>query len=294
MGGDSQVSGLKDLLTSDRGADAAEKIFAGFSCERPVTLRINTLKLSAEEGKHALSEAGFSFKEVSWSPCALIMDCSEEVLRRSSLYEEGKIYLQSLSSMLPPLFLSPKTGESILDMTAAPGGKTTQLLALSGGKALITACERDKFRFERLKFNLERQGAGRVTAICRDALLLDEFLKFDKILLDAPCSGSGTVSMKKPARIDAAYVEKCAVLQEKLLRKALKLLKKGGEMIYSTCSVMKREDEDVVERALGDGAHIEPLTLPDGIPILKETEGMFCIAPTELYEGFFLAKLRKD
>ncbi len=283
---------LRELLCSDYGEAAAEKIWAGY-VSRPVTLRINTLKLPAEEGKSALLKAGFSFETVPWYASALILrGTREEELHRTTLYAEGKIYLQSLSSMLPPLFLDPQEGESILDMTAAPGGKTTELAALSGGRALITACERDRTRFERLKFNLDRQGAGRVTALCTDALALDERFSFDKILLDAPCSGSGTV-VGEPVRIDAAYVARCARLQEKLLQKALRLLKKGGTMIYSTCSVLQRENEEVLKTVLPPNVRIEPIGFFDGIPRLPSMQGTVCVAPTELFEGFFLAKLIK-
>lgn len=292
-----QVSGsLPELLFADYGGELSEKIMAGYEVVRPVTLRFNTLKITAEEGKHALKEAGFSFEEVGWYSAAVILnDCTEENIRRTALYEEGKVYLQSLSSMLPPLFLSPKKGESILDMTAAPGGKTTELAALSRGEALITACERDKLRYERLLFNLKRQGAGRVTALCTDAASLDDLFCFDKILLDAPCSGSGTVSPRKNARIDALYVERCARLQEKLLRKALKLLKNGGEMVYSTCSILKRENEDVLRHVLeGCGAKVVPVEPPAGVPLLPSADGTLCVMPTAQYEGFFLAKLIKD
>ncbi len=297
MGGFDKVNeALRSLLVADYGEEITNYVFAGYASVRPVTLRVNSLKMTAEEGIIALQTAGFSFETVDWYPYAFIMrGIREEQLWHSTLFEEGKIYLQSLSSMLPPLYLCPKEGESILDMTAAPGGKTTQLAALCGGKALITACERDKNRFQRLLFNLGRQGAGRVTAICKDALSLDDCMSFDKILLDAPCSGSGTVFSEKPARIDAVYVEKCAVLQEKLLKKALKLLKKGGEMIYSTCSVLKRENGDVLTKALkGSGARIEPVEPFDGLPLLPCIEGTVCVMPTELYEGFFLAKIVKE
>lgn len=287
---------LEQLLLADYDRPVTDAIAAGFRVARPVTLRINTLKLSADEGKSALLKAGFCFDEVPWYDAALILrGVREEDLWHTPLFEEGKIYLQSLSSMLPPLYLAPKDGESVLDMTAAPGGKTTELAALSAGKALITACERDKNRFARLNFNLNRQGAGRVTALCKDALLLDDFFSFDKILLDAPCSGSGTVTEGKKSRIDAAYVEKCALLQEKLLKKALKLLKKGGEMVYSTCSVLKRENEEVVRRALlSGGAHIEPVEAFEGFPLLPTIDGAVCVRPAELYEGFFLVKLKKE
>ncbi len=288
------MNDLHALLLADYGESVTADIEEGYRSARPVTLRINTLKMTAEEGKNSFFKAGFSFESVDWFASALIMkDIREEDLLRTDFYEEGKIYLQSLSSMLPPLYLDPKKGESVLDMTAAPGGKTTELAALSPA-ALITACERDKARFQRLNFNLRRQGAGRVTSICADALFLDDFFSFDKILLDAPCSGSGTVNAAKKSRIDGAYVEKCAVMQEKLLKKALKLLKKGGEMIYSTCSVLKRENGEVLERALkGTDAYLEPVRAFEGIPLLPSAEGTVCVCPTDLYEGFFLAKIKK-
>lgn len=294
MGTENQVNEkLRELFVRDFGEETAERLVRG-CVKRPVTLRINSLKMTAEEGRSALLKAGFSFEEAKFSDTALILhDVHEEDIRKTSLYEEGRIYLQSLSSMLPPLYLCPKEGENILDMTAAPGGKTTELAALSDGRAFITACERDRARFERLKFNIARQGAGRVTAICADALSLDDALKFDKLLLDAPCSGSGTADFTRPVRIDGEYVEKCARIQEKLLKKALNLLKRGGELVYSTCSVLKREDEDVLCSVLSGSVRLVPIRPMDGIPLLSSMEGTLRIPPTPLYEGFFLARLVK-
>ncbi len=286
---------LNDLLIADYGEETAAQIMAGYVA-RPVTLRFNTLKITAEEGKFALKQAGFSYEEVPWYGDALILrDAREENLTATELYRDGKIYLQSLSSMLPPLYLDPKRGESILDMTAAPGGKTTELAALSQGGALITACERDKVRYQRLLFNLNRQGAGRVTPMLCDAGSLSEFFSFDKILLDAPCSGSGTVIAGRPVRIDDAYVGRLASTQERLLKKALKLLKKGGEMVYSTCSVLRRENGDVLGRVLKEGgASLVPVRPFEGLPLLPSPGGTVCVMPTGDYEGFFLAKIKKD
>ena len=97
--------------------------------------------------------------------------------------------------MLPPIILEPKEGENILDMAAAPGGKTTQMAALTNNKAFITAVEKNKIRAERLKYNLQKQGVGCVNVMLEDARKLSDFFSFDKILLDAPCSGSGTMSI---------------------------------------------------------------------------------------------------
>ena len=192
--------------------------------------------------------------------------------------------------MLPPLALAPATGENILDMTAAPGGKTTQILALSGGKALVTACERDAVRFERMKFNLARQGAERVNALRTDALALDEFLKFDKILLDAPCTGTGTISADSRVRFSEDYLAKCVKMQRKLLAKALRLLKKGGTLVYSTCSVLREENDGAAEEAIRRGAKLVPLEFTEELPRIPSMEGTVCVCPNEYYEGFYVAK----
>lgn len=119
--------------------------------------------------------------------------------------------------MLPALVLAPKAGETVLDMAAAPGGKTTQMAALSGGKALITACEKNAIRADRLQFNLTRQGARAVNIMRQDARLLDSLFKFDKILLDAPCSGSGTLLLEDgepQRRMTADWLAKTAKTAE--------------------------------------------------------------------------------
>lgn len=274
------------------GETLAHTIQAGF-VEKPVTLRVNTLKTSALEVFSVLSN--WDVQRVPWYDDALILPhATEQDLQKTALYEEGKIYLQSLSSMLPPLYLEPKAGENILDMTAAPGGKTCELYALSEGKALITACERDKIRFERLKFNLARQGATRVSALQRDATMLDDFLSFDKILLDAPCTGSGTATPKYPVRFSEQYLEKCVRMQEALLKKALKLLKRGGTLVYSTCSVLKEENEELLARVLPTaGARLVPIEPYADLPLLPSMAGTVAVCPNELYEGFFVAKITK-
>ena len=134
-----------------------------------------------------------TFEEISWYDNSLVVNTTEDTLRELDIYKEGKIYLQSLSSQLPPLFLNPKEDEMILDMAAAPGGKTTQIAALSNNKAMITAIEKNKIRSERLQYNIDKQGAKKVTVLNTDSRNLNEYFMFDKILLDAPCSGSGTI-----------------------------------------------------------------------------------------------------
>ncbi len=301
---------LREMLTAQYGAETAGRIEDGCRKRRPVTLRANTLRVETAYVKECLTAAGIRWEEVSWSPEALILaDVREPEVRRLDLYEKGEIYLQSLSSMIPPLILKPSADECILDMAAAPGGKTTQMAALSGGRAQITACEKNYARAERLKYNLEKQGAARVVVMNEDARKLDPFFAFDKILLDAPCSGSGTIFLQPdPAAekncrgrrnegISKELIERSVRTQEELLRKALKLLKPGCEMVYSTCSVLNVENERILKRVLpGAGAKVVPIQhmMTGELPLLPvEIEGTLCVCPTELYEGFFVAKIQK-
>lgn len=292
---------LAELLCAQYGEEIAERIAAGFDSQRAVTLRANALKSDRETIRAALAQQGIETEDVPWSGDALIVkNAREDALTALPLYERGEIYLQSLSSMIPPLLLGAKENENILDMAAAPGGKTTQIAALTGNRAMITACEMNKIRADRLRYNVERQGATRVTVMNIDSRNLDDLFSFDRILLDAPCSGSGTVQLGNPrskGQFNAVNIGKTTKAQSALLDKALRLLRKGGEMIYSTCSVLAQENEDIVRRALKKGnCEVVPLDLSafGAVPQLPVSiPGTLCVMPDALHEGFFVAKLRR-
>lgn len=290
---------LNEMLIKQYGEELTQKIIDGYYSKRATTLRVNTLKASKEEIINVLERNNILFKEVKWNDTALILEnANENDIRNLSIYEDGKIYLQSLSSMIPPIILSPKEKENILDMAAAPGGKTTQMAAISENKAMITACEKNKIRADRLKYNIEKQGA-RVNVMVTDARNLDEFFSFDKVLLDAPCSGSGTIDLND-SNLDKNFtyelVERSQKTQIQMLTKALKVLKKGGEMVYSTCSILDIENEEVLSKVLPK-FNTEIIPIQDGlveIPTLPtKINGTLCVAPNDLYEGFFVAKIRK-
>lgn len=292
---------LYESLKNQYGEEILSRILDGFHAKRLVTLRVNTLKSDFHTVTSCLDQAGITYRPVTWSPDALIIEnAREQAIRELPLYETGAVYLQNLSSMLPPILLDPQPNETILDMAAAPGGKTTQMASLSGGKAQITACEKNKIRAERLSYNLERQGAAQVHVMVTDASKLDDFFAFDKILLDAPCSGSGTVALTDSGfkgQFTKEYLQKTCKAQEALLRKALKVLKPGHEMVYSTCSILQAENEAILKKVLpGAKAEIIPIdmTALEGVPVLPVSiPGTLCVCPTELYEGFFAAKIRR-
>lgn len=293
---------LEVMLKEQYRIETAKKIINGYLIKRKTTLRINTIKSNIEEIKNKLQESKIEYEEVPWSKEALIIkNVDEKTIQEMDIYQDGKIYMQSLSSMLPPIILEPKEKTDILDMAAAPGGKTTQIAALTNNKAHITACEKNKIRAERLKYNVDKQGATCVFIMPKDTRFIDDFFSFDQILLDAPCSGSGTLDFDD-ANIEKYFtkqlIERSTKTQKTLLKKAISLLKPGHEMVYSTCSVLACENEYVVESILKDEKiEIVPISFEgiESLPVLPtKISGTLCVCPTELYEGFFVAKIRKN
>ena len=289
-------------LNKQYGEELFSKILNGYKEKRVVTLRVNTLKSNVQKVKEELTANNINFSEVSWNKDALIIEnANEEDLQKLSIYEDGEIYLQSLSSMLPPVIMEPKENTDILDMTAAPGGKTTQIAAISNNNANITACEMNNIRIEKLKYNIEKQGATSVVVLQADSRNLNDYFAFDQILLDAPCSGSGTIDLNNERtykNFTEKLVEKSTKSQLTLLRKALKILKPGHEMIYSTCSILQEENEDILEKVLKEfNSEIIPIEINkiEDIPILPtKIKGTLCVCPNKYYEGFFVVKIRKQ
>ena len=292
---------LEEKLEKQYGKKITKEIIEGYQEKRKTTLRINTIKSNIEEIKNELEKEKIEYETVKWSKEALIIkNADEKTIQEMEIYKNGKIYLQSLSSMLPPIILEPQEGTDILDMAAAPGGKTTQIAAITNNKAHITACEKNKIRAERLKYNVDKQGATCVFIMPKDSRFIDDFFSFDQILLDAPCSGSGTLDYND-ANIEKYFseqlIERSSKTQKTLLSKAIKLLKPGHEMVYSTCSILDCENEDVEASVIKNGnIEIVPIKFNgmEELPILPtKVPGTLCVKPTDLYEGFFVAKIRK-
>lgn len=294
---------LHEKLIKQYGEELTNRIIEGYSKNRPVTLRVNTLKNNIQNVKDIFIKLGYKVNEVKWYDNALIIeDINESQVRELEIYNNGEIYLQSLSSMMPVIILEPKQEENILDMASAPGGKTTQIASETGDKAFITACEKNRIRAERLKYNIEKQGTKRITVLTQDARELDNYFSFDKILLDAPCSGSGTINLDNE-KLEKIFTEELVArsgkIQLELLKKAITILKPGHEMIYSTCSILKEENEENLAKILKNGkAELVPIDIENEIfkdimllPV--NTQGTVCVCPNELYEGFFIAKIRK-
>ena len=291
---------LENELKTQYNDEIINQIKQGFESERKTTFRVNTIKSDDQEIIEELESNQIKYKIINknivenvQTPTIFVLENDIEI-RKTKIYNEGKIYIQNLSSMIPPLFLNPKEQEDILDMAAAPGGKTTQMAAMSNNKANITACERNTIRLDKMLYNINKQGAN------KNSIELDDFLKFDKILLDAPCTGSGTINDKTnfEKHLTKSLLEKTTKTQEKLLNKAIKLLKKEGELIYSTCSILKKENDEIIQKVISQNPDIRlekiDILNKENININIGIEGKtITILPNEYFEGFYIAKLVK-
>ena len=284
-----------------------DKILTGMLGERNTTLRVNTIKYNIQELMKYLREKNIKFERVSWYNDALIIkNANEKEIQKLDIYEKGYIYLQSLSSMIPPLVLNPKLGEKVLDLTAAPGSKTTQMAAMMKNDGYILANELDKIRCDRLIYNVEKQGANIVEVINnRGEKVGEEYQEqFDKVLLDAPCSGEGRFlgnNVGTYRNWSKRTVRELAKLQKKLFKSAYTALKPNGMMVYSTCTLNKDENENVLQWAI-ENFNVKLLDI--NIDFKEKMQGFndgldgsinkaIRILPSKNMEGFFVAKLKK-
>ncbi len=281
-----------------------ENILKGFVTERSPVIRINTLKTDKQKLMSAFREMNVRFERIPFLPDSLIiMNQNEKFFEKLPMYIKGEIYFQGISSQLPPLFLDPRPGDKVLDMCAAPGSKTTQMAIQMKNEGQIIANEKDQIRFERLKYNLERQGIKIAEAIQGDGGELGgkyaEY--FDKVLLDAPCSAEGRIDMNEQ-RTYKFWSEKVvgqnAKLQRRLFRSAVKVLRPGGTLVYSTCTLAPQENEILVKNELEE---LKGVIVPEKIdldfkfklPLFEGLTGMVKAMPSKISEGFFVAKFRK-
>lgn len=208
-------------------------------------LRVNTLKLSAEEFS-ALSP--FSLEPVPWEGAGFYI--AEEKPGRSAYHDAGLFYVQEPSAMCAAPLLDARPGERVLDLCAAPGGKGTQLAQAMQGQGILVLNEKVPSRAKILLQNVERMGIVNAVVTCADPASLEERFAgyFDKVLVDAPCSGEGMLRKEPEAAANWSpeNVAMCAARQKKLLDSAARMVREGGRLVYSTCTFAEEEDEENV------------------------------------------------
>ncbi|WP_456443701.1 NOL1/NOP2/sun family putative RNA methylase [Thermococcus sp.] len=285
--------------------ERALKIAEAMERPLPRCFRVNTLRIEVPKLTKLLNKKGFQFRRVPWAREGFCLTREPFSITSTPEYLSGLLYIQEASSMYPPVALGPKPGETVADMAAAPGGKTSYMAQLMENEGIIYAFDVGEERLKETRLNLSRLGVTNTVLIHSSSLHIDELgAEFDKILLDAPCTGSGTIhkNPERKANRTMEDVKFCQNLQMKLLEKGLSVLRKGGTLVYSTCSLEPEENEFVIQWVL-DNFDVELLPLRYGEPALTKPFGI------ELSEeikkarrfypdrhgtsGFFVAKIRK-
>jgi NOL1/NOP2/sun family putative RNA methylase len=259
-------------------------------------LRLNTLKISKDDFVVRMKDKGVKLKKIPYTDNGYWFS-SEFSLSSTPEYLMGYLYIQEAASQLPVKVLAPSKDDIVLDMCAAPGSKTTQLAQSMDNSGKIIALETNFERIKALLNNLERCGVSNCIVFQKDALYCNDLgIKFNRVLLDAPCSGNLAVDKDWLEKRTIEGIQAQAVIQKKLIAKAISSLAKDGVLVYSTCSLEPEEDEQVIEYALDNfPVVLEKTGLDFGQPgITKRTALCKRFWPdTEKTQGFFIAKLVK-
>jgi NOL1/NOP2/sun family putative RNA methylase len=214
------------------------------------SIRVNTLKSSMREVKRILAERNIDYGSISWCGDGLWVDSGELDFMEHQL---GLFYIQSASSMVAPQVLG--TGGSVLDLCAAPGGKSTHLAQLMGNRGMLAANEDNRSRIKALVYNLQRCGVSNAAVTNHDGVRFSGLgLSFDRVLVDVPCSSVGTLRTSREAlrKWSMGWVRRLAEVQKKLILSAYDCLGEGGRLVYCTCTTSREENEDVVEHLLAE------------------------------------------
>ncbi len=300
-------------LTRIVPATQLDSVLDSFTRSRSCSFRINTLLAPIEDVRAELEDKGFHLAPVSWCPEAFTIPANQRrELIGSAAVREGRIYVQNPSSMLAPVILAPRAGETVLDLAAAPGGKTLHLAALMGNQGRLSAVERVRSRYHKLRAVLERYGASMVRTYLTDGRSVGRKVpeRFDRVLLDAPCSSEAQFTRQDPkswAHWSARKIKESSRKQKGLLASAIASLKPGGTLLYCTCTFAPEENELVVDDALRKQGHliqIQTMTMPvrniqQGLSrwgarnLHPELVKTVRVLPDGHMDGFFLCLLRK-
>lgn len=264
---------------------ALEEILASQAAIPAMSIRVNTLKTSVEAYQAQLEAINIPFTPSAPVPEVLTLTEAQGDPRSLPGYAEGAFLVQDESSARVVPFLNPQPGETVLEIGAAPGTKTTHLAACMQNQGHIVAVDQAAKRMEKLTANLERLGVSIADPLVADALTSDlSAIAPDKILIDAPCSGTGTLGKHPEILLTLQETElaRHAQTQQALLENAWNALKPGGVLVYSTCSISPVENRQVVDAFLGK--HTADATLETDLQIL----------PGNYHDGFYMARLRKS
>lgn len=292
---------LVEKVIREYGAENAKNMFESFYENVGATsIRVNNSKISTEECAKLLKKEGVHVEKAAYVENALEIS-GYDSLQFLESFQRGYFQVQDVSSMLVGLAAAPKSGDAVIDVCAAPGGKSIHVADLMNGTGHVEARDLTDYKVGLIEENIVRCGFTNINAKKADALILDEgaYETADVVIADLPCSGLGVLKKKSDIkyRMSQSQIEELAELQRKILTNAVTYVKKGGTLIYSTCTIAKEENDLQVDWIL-ENLPLQLVSLADcvGEGILKNTEreGVLQLLPgREKTDGFFLAKFRK-
>ena len=291
----SHPSWLVELFCEQLGQEGTEQLLCADNEQPPTTAQVNRLRATAEQVQGSLAEQGVTARPHPWAPDCLELSGTGD-LERLTAYQEGWFYIQDAAAKLSVMAAAPEPGQSVLDCCAAPGGKTFAAASLMNGEGKIVSCDIHPHKLKLIEAGCGRLGISNVTAELQNGTQLRPEWEnaFDTVITDVPCSGLGIIRKKPDIRYkDPEPLAGLPRVQTAILNNCCRYVKPGGVLLYSTGTLLRRENEDIVTEFLETHPEFapEPFTLPG----IGETDGMLTLWPhIHGTDGFFMAKLRKS
>lgn len=286
---------IEELL-KENNIQFVEEICKNSNIKPKVTIRINTLKINKEEMEKLLKERNIEFEEGKLENF-LILDKVKHI-ENLDIYKEGYFTIQDEGAGLIAYMLKPRENEIVLDACSSPGGKTTYMAEMMEDKGKIVAFDLHEHRVKLVEENAKRLGIHIIKTKCEDASIYKEEYKekFDKILLDVPCLGLGVLKRKPDIKWKRKKedIEEITKVQKEILETCSKYLKTGGQLVYSTCSILKEENEDIIQEFLKKHTDFEQISLnEEKYEVYINKNGNIQLYQNIENDGFFISKLQK-
>ena len=289
---------LIEELLEEKTLQEVEEICKSYNEKPNLSIRVNTLKTNKDYIINELKKLKINVKQGILEDFLVAEKIKQ--IEKLEIFQKGLCTIQDVTAGLVALVLEPKEGENILDACSAPGGKTSYLAQLMKNKGKIEAWDIHPHRTKLVEETAKRLGIKIIKTKVKDATLKEENIeKFDKILLDVPCLGTGVIRRKPDIKWkhNQTDIEKITKIQKLILKNCSAYLKEGGELVYSTCSILKKENEDIIYDFL-EKEHdfiIEPIKIDkrNAFSNYCEKVGSIKVLPNENMDGFFICKLKK-
>lgn len=287
-------------LNKNRNIKEVEEICINLNKKPKINIRVNKLKTSIQELEKILTEEKIQYNKILEEMPEFLEIEKIKDIENNKFFKKGYFTVQDVSAGLTVKILSPKPNEIVLDACSAPGGKTTYIAEMMENKGKIVAGDIYEHRLNLINENCERLGISIVETKQIDGTIFQEdfYQKYDKILLDVPCLGIGVIRRKPDIKWQKTEedVKEIIKVQENILKNCSRYLKPGGELVYSTCSILEEENEDIIEKFLNETNNFKIFDLENEVKDFKKyvtKRGFLSIKPSEKNDGFFICKLIK-